>query len=322
MKPFKTYAEQLEILKSRNLIIADAQLNQVKNLLKFENYYNIINGYKDPFLLNRNPEQFKANTSFHDVYTLHQLDRHFRRLLLPELLIFETHLKSLLAYHFSESHQTLDFYLNTDNYVINSTKNLITVQKLISDLSKLIEYKSTHSSPIKHYIEHYESVPLWVLIKFMTFGQTVQMYRFLPQSLKNKVAKEFALQFNQDYSCKIELAISDFESIMKTANFFRNICAHEERLYNFRLYKKPPKVRIARILNIDNQHITASHLFTLIAMLKLVRPRMEYDSFKESLASSFTLFQDIITSVGAFQSVPFQEIMNQMGFPENWESLI
>jgi len=319
MKPFKTYDEQIEILKSRGLIIEDKQSAQVKAFLKFENYYNVVNGYKDPFLAVHNPDQFKANTSFHDIYTLHQLDRHFRRLLLPNLLTFETNLKSLLAYHFSEMFQTCASYLNIANYQqsVHKQANL-----LISDLSKLIMQKSKHEGPIKHYIECYDHVPLWVLTKFITFGQTVQMYRCLMPALKNKIAKEFALTFNQDYHCLIELTSCDLESIMKTANFFRNICAHEERLYNFKLYRRPRTARIASILNIDQPLIANGHLFTMIAMLKLIRPKHDYDQLKEGLESSFSLFQDIVTTLQVFQSVSFKEIMNQMGFPKNWKSLI
>jgi len=274
MKPFKTLDEQIEILKNRGLIIADEQRTQIKEFLNLENYYNVINGYKDLFLSNHNPNLFKLNTAFHDIYTLYQLDRHFRRLLLPDLLIFETNLKSLLAYHVSKALPTCDFYLDVNFYQFNPQNE---ASKLLSDLSKLIQHKSRHNGPIKHYLEHYDHVPLWVLTKFMTFGQTVQMYRLLIPSLKNIIAKEFALIHNRDYNCFIELAPIDLESIMKTANFFRNICAHEERLYNFRLYKKPRTTKIANILNIDKQFIIDGHLFTMITMLKLIRPKSEYD---------------------------------------------
>ena len=319
MKPFKTHDEQIEILKSRGLIIEDEQRNQVKEFLKLENYYNVINGYKDLFLSEHSSNQFKANTSFHDIYVLHQLDRHFRRLFLPDLLIFETNLKSLLAYHFSEAFQTCASFLTIENYHPNSHRQ---ANKLISDLSKLIAYKSEHNGPIKHHLDHYNHVPLWVLTKFMTFGQTVQMYRSLMPALKNAIAKEFALTFNRDYHCFIELTPSDLESIMKTANFFRNICAHEERLYNFKLYKRPRTARIASILNIDQQLIADGNIFTMIAMLKLVRPKTEYDNLKERIESSFFLFQSFVEPIQVFQSVSFQEIMNQMGFVQGWKTII
>ncbi|WP_237567332.1 hypothetical protein [Mycoplasma mycoides] len=44
-KEFKTFGEQIEILKSRGLIIKDEQ--KAIEILKQENYYNIVNGYKD-----------------------------------------------------------------------------------------------------------------------------------------------------------------------------------------------------------------------------------------------------------------------------------
>ena len=322
MKPFKTHNEQIEILKSRGLNIQDEHYHQVKYFLKFENYYDIINGYKDLFLLENNSNIFKANTSFHDIYTLHQLDRHFRHLLLPKLLIFEANLKSLLSYYFSEEFQYQNFYLDSKNYHIKSDKESKKLKDLITGLSKLIKYKSEEFGPIKHHLDHYNHVPSWVLIKFMTFGQVVHMYRLLLQRLKNSIAKEFALTFNKEYSCEIELAISDLESIMRTANFFRNICAHENRLYNFHLYRKPPKMRVASILSINEQYIQYDNLFTMIAMLKLVHPKDEYNRFKASLEYSFATYQEIADSNKIFQSVPFQEIMDQMGFPKNWESLI
>lgn len=45
LKPFKSYEEQLNIMKKRGLIITDDEV--VLKKLKRENYYNIINGYKD-----------------------------------------------------------------------------------------------------------------------------------------------------------------------------------------------------------------------------------------------------------------------------------
>lgn len=50
-KEFKTIDEQLEILKSRGLCFSTDE--STKRYLEKENYYNIINGYKDLFLETR-----------------------------------------------------------------------------------------------------------------------------------------------------------------------------------------------------------------------------------------------------------------------------
>ena len=48
MKEFKTYDEQIQLLKSRGLTFVDEDF--AKEKLEEENYYSIINGYKDLFL--------------------------------------------------------------------------------------------------------------------------------------------------------------------------------------------------------------------------------------------------------------------------------
>lgn len=50
MKPFKTHRQQLRILRDRGLTISkDGEGSKVMRVLEKENYYNVINGYKDPF---------------------------------------------------------------------------------------------------------------------------------------------------------------------------------------------------------------------------------------------------------------------------------
>ena len=51
MKDFKTIDEQIDLLKSRNIIFEDEE--NAKKILLNNNYYNIINGYKDLFLDNQ-----------------------------------------------------------------------------------------------------------------------------------------------------------------------------------------------------------------------------------------------------------------------------
>ena len=47
-KPFKTFTDQIKILRGRKLIIADTV--ETRRVLCKENYYYVINGYKDIFL--------------------------------------------------------------------------------------------------------------------------------------------------------------------------------------------------------------------------------------------------------------------------------
>lgn len=46
LKEFKTIAEQIHILKTRGMRVGE----EASTILLRENYYSVINGYKDPFL--------------------------------------------------------------------------------------------------------------------------------------------------------------------------------------------------------------------------------------------------------------------------------
>ncbi|AJK51216.1 Abi family protein [Mycoplasma capricolum] len=122
-KEFKTFEEQIEILKSRGLIISNEQ--KAIEILKQENYYNIVNGYKDLFLkksLDNNKDIFIENTNFDELYSLFLFDRELRSILLKYILIFERDFKTTIAYNFSKKYNKnnrIDSYLYPENYKDN-----------------------------------------------------------------------------------------------------------------------------------------------------------------------------------------------------------
>ena len=67
-KPFKTLDNQIDILISRGLVVSDKEVT--KSILLRENYYNVINGYKDIFLDKSygSSEKFIENTNFNEIY--------------------------------------------------------------------------------------------------------------------------------------------------------------------------------------------------------------------------------------------------------------
>lgn len=84
-KPFKTYRQQLNILRSRNLIIDNG--SKAIDILKKEGYYNIINGYKEIFLDEPLSKQmgmdyYKNGTTFNHIYALYDFDREIRAIIL------------------------------------------------------------------------------------------------------------------------------------------------------------------------------------------------------------------------------------------------
>ena len=66
MKEFKTIDEQIKLLIDRGISFDD--VDKAKKLLLTNNYYNIINGYKDLFL-NEN-DKYISGATFEEIYAL------------------------------------------------------------------------------------------------------------------------------------------------------------------------------------------------------------------------------------------------------------
>lgn len=69
MKKSTTFNQQLKKLQERGIILPKD--GSAKRFLEEENYYNVINGYKDIFLdSNADSEQYKVNTHFNELKSL------------------------------------------------------------------------------------------------------------------------------------------------------------------------------------------------------------------------------------------------------------
>lgn len=189
----KIYASteyQLEQLCSRGIIISD--MIMAKQIIELENYFNLINGYKEPFLDNSyvgKGERYLAGTMFEEIYALYLFDRELRALFMRYILEVENSIKSVLAHVFSEKY-------GHDNYLKISSFDLVTrtrdrktnaqkigeISSLISSLQKEIAKQLSKNNPmISHYVLNYGYVPLWVLVNTLTLGTISTFYSYLKQ---------------------------------------------------------------------------------------------------------------------------------------------
>lgn len=106
-KPFKTYDEQVSILKSRNVYIKNEEI--VKQCLTDISYYSLINGYKDLFDSDINGK-FSYPVPFTDFYFLYNFDRDINSILLKYIIMVERALKSNITYRISENMEFIQIY--------------------------------------------------------------------------------------------------------------------------------------------------------------------------------------------------------------------
>lgn len=307
MKEYKTFNQQLVILRKRGLIVPKD--GRPKRFLEQENYYNVINGYKDLFLkkdTNGNPlepEQYLQNTHFNELKALFLFDRELRILFLKYILIFENSFKTVLSHEFSRKYPKANSYLEIKNYVDDNPKKVL---QQISILTKTIHDKVDKNGAIKHYIEDHGSVPLWVLVNYLTVGNLSYLYSILKNSDKNIIAKYYSDKFNKQYKTEIGLRFSseDLSSALKIINLVRNKCAHDERLYNsnFRNVRVVNIVNYFECNNYDNRRIIVAILY-----LKILLDKRYFQRFYSELNRIFERYKN------EFNTVSFYDVLKIMG---------
>ena len=131
MKPFKTIDEQYDLLLSRGLSFSNEE--KAKQYLLNNNYYNVINCYAK-FFMNKQ-DRFLPGTNFDEITHIHFFDKELKSVLFKYIIESEKHLKSIIAYRFSEMYKDIDYaYLVATNY---NSKNILEVTSLISNLSNM-----------------------------------------------------------------------------------------------------------------------------------------------------------------------------------------
>lgn len=306
MKEHKTFNQQLTILRNRGVVVPTN--GKPKRFLEQENYYNVINGYKDLFLVKDSnnlpvePELYQEGTHFNELKALFLFDRELRILLLKYLLIFENSIKTTVAYEFSKKYPRKNAYLDIANFVDNDPKKVL---QQISILTKTIHDKVDRTGAIKHYIEEHGEVPLWVLVNFLTMGNIANFYNILTDSTKNIIAKFYTDKYRtQNKDNTFRLSSADLSACLKVANLVRNICAHDERLYNVNLRN----VRISQIANhFGIRRYDNKRFIVVILFLKIVLDKKNFQRLYKALRNLFNQYAD------EFKTVVFEDILNTMG---------
>ncbi len=191
-KIFTTHAEQVQILTSRGLAISDHQ--KAIQILSHENYYRLINGYKDLFLeATSQTETYKSGSSLTEIYALYRFDEELRIQFLRAFLIIENQLKAHIAYEFAKVLAACA-YLDATNYnYIPQYQN--DINKLINKIQITIRDKTSFDRRLQHYQNnHHGAIPLWVIINLLTFGNVSRFYKYMQPREQNEVARQFGLR--------------------------------------------------------------------------------------------------------------------------------
>lgn len=150
----------------------------------------------------------------------------------------------------------------------------------------------------------------------LDFGTTAYFFKCSQKDIQSKIAKNMKFEFieeNPEFNDKYIFTGEALSNIIFFMNSFRNICAHNERLYNHRF--------TANNINsfIIHEHYSLNFnygLFDLILILKFFITQLEYRALKSLLTYSLAFL-----SLNVDES-DFIKILNKMKFPKNWEEIL
>lgn len=315
MKEFYSYEKQIEKLRDeKGLIIEDE--NQTIISLKFEGYYNIINGYSKIFK-DKTSNTFYNGTTFDHIRQLYVFDKKLRAIVYNYTTSIENHIKALIAHEFSKVHGVDEnLYLNVDCFNYND-KNADKINRLIAECKQTIsDALNENSNKYRQYIAHnfkvHNHVPMWVLVRALSFGTTSIFYKSMQSKEQSTIASNFKLSSSQ-LATFLEVVVS-----------FRNIVAHSERTFCARL----PKTRLTTKLSISNKlnipknqkganKFGRNDFLSLIICFKYLLSPMEFSDFFIELS---TVLENLEKNI---KPNVFNKVKIEMGlFNNSWKNLV
>ncbi len=304
-KEFKTIDEQIDILKKKGLIIEDNDM-AYKILLK-ENYF-FLNGYRHLFMNSPTDRTFISGATFSELYAVFKFDRYSRNIFFKNLLIIENRLKSVISYQLSKKYGYKEKdYLNLRNFTQDPEKKR-RVKDVIDKMRRQIRINTSRHNATMHYLKNYGYIPLWILVKVLSFGMVCELFSILKDEDKLEVSSVF------------DITVENLESFLPILSNYRNLCAHEDIVFDHKTERKIPDTEYHKKLNIfkmDDEYIYGKDdVFALVIIFKFLLEDSEFRLMLKEFEYELEKLD------GKVDSIPVEKILDTMGVPKNYMEII
>ena len=305
VKDFKTIDQQIDILKKKGLIIED--IERAKDILLKENYF-FLNGYRHLFMNSPTDRTFVSGATFDELYSLFLFDRYSRNIIFKNLLIIENRLKSVVSYQLSKKYGYRERdYLNIRNFTLDPEKKR-RVKDVIDKMKRQIRINTSRHNATMHYAKNYGYIPLWILVKVLSFGMVYELFSILKDEDKLEVSSVFGI------------TIEYLESFLPILSNYRNLCAHEDIVFDNKTERVIPDTEYHKKLNIfkmDDEYIYGKNdIFAVIIIFKYF---LSDDEFRLMIKE----FEYELEKLDArIDSIPVEKILDMMGVPKNYMDIV
>lgn len=284
-KPPKTFQEQLQQLKDRNLTVEDD--TKALDYLSRISYFRL-SAYFLPY--QKKKDWFDKGTTFQQIIDTYSFDRELRLLVFDCIERIEVAIRTQFIYgmatHYSDSH----WQDNKQHFIKPFYDKIGNLIDPYSDFQSIISRAKTARRPevfIKHYKDEYykpSNPPSWMCFELLTIGEMSHIFR----GLKNKDDKtRIVSEFNLHHSV--------FTSWLHSLTYVRNICAHHSRLWNKDLAVEPARLQkpignwVGNSYNQNNKRV-----FYFLCLLKYFLTKVNpNNSLKEKLIALFEKYSNV-----------------------------
>ena len=135
-----------------------------------------------------------------------------------------------------------------------------------------------------------------------------RFYLILENRVQNKIISHFRNLYKNEYTNLPNLNNNFIKTFLRASSLFRNIAAHNERMYDF---SSKNIVNINNIMGITNNK--KQKLFTIYEGLKLFLSKEEYESLTKKLRELLSLLEFKLKDI-----IDINDILYKMDFPKDW----
>ncbi len=234
-QPFKTYAEQVDLLKDRGLVISDE--SKAADWLHRVGYYRLRPYWRALVDAEGNPLNQAALSHAVDLYIF---DQKLRRCLAEGLATFEIAVRVDISHAVGRRHPLghRDCRHLDPSKAYAHNKWLEKADSQLDDCREpwIVEFENEHNG----------SVPTWMAVEAWSFAIVSKLYSLMHQNDKASIAKRYTVN------------PATFEAWIRACATLRNSCAHHNRVWNKPLIDQPAIPKTWEAKNV--QHISQSRL--------------------------------------------------------------
>ena len=298
-KAFKTHGEQINLLRSRGMVIDSDQL--VRHLLERVNYYRL-SGYwyswREIGADGARREVFIPGTNLADIDAVYDFDWRLREAVFSALAHIELSVRSMLGHELGRIDPLAHLHPELLGPVAYETKPKpcpsVKYEQWLKRYRK--ELTGSREDFVMHHNQKYGGqLPIWAAVEVMDWGSLSYLFQLAPIPVRETIAGRVGLNGAQ------------FGSWLKSLNILRNYSAHHARMFN-RVYALKP--RLPKIGVHPELDAVASVMNRLFGQLTIV----QYLLIKLNIGDA-ALLPSVIASYPILEPLP----PSHLGIPENWQ---